>query len=94
MCFRPSLTSVVERNIKEENELFQWRTELVAIFKGRKEPLSSAEVRCGIIGFALREVSAGATKILTKQFDSYKTKNWCRVSLLLSTRTDATLDPF
>lgn len=67
MCFRPSLTSVVERNIKEENELFQWRTELVAIFKGRKEPLSSAEVGCGIIGFALREVSAGATKILTKQ---------------------------
>lgn len=88
MCFRPSLTSVVERIIKEEIELFQWRTELVAIFKGRKEPLSSAEVRCGIIGFALREVSAGATKILTKQ------KNSCRVSLLLSTRTDATLDPF
>ena len=53
MCFRPSLTSVGERNIKEENELFRWRTELVTFFKGRKEPLSSAEVRWGVIGFLL-----------------------------------------
>lgn len=60
MCFRPSLTSVRERNIKEENELFRWRTELVTFFKGRKEPLSSAEVRWGVIGFLLHEVSAGA----------------------------------
>ena len=60
MCFRPSLTSVGERNIKEENKLFRWRTELVAFFKGWKEPLSSAEVRWGVIGFALREVGAGA----------------------------------
>ena len=59
MCFRPSLTSVGERNIKEENELFRWRTELVTFFKGRKEPLSSAEVRWGVIGFLLHEVSAG-----------------------------------
>lgn len=60
MCFRSSLTSVVERNIREENERFRWRTELVTFFKGRKEPFSSAEVRWGIIGFALREVGAGA----------------------------------
>lgn len=60
MCFRPSLTSVLERNIKEENELFRWRTELVAFFKGRKGPLSSGEVRWGVIGYPLHEVSAGA----------------------------------
>ena len=60
MCFRPSLTSVVERNIKEENELFQWRTELFAFLKGRKEPLSSGVVRWDVIGFPLREVSVGA----------------------------------
>lgn len=60
MCFRPSLTSVGERNIKEENELFRSRTELVTFFKGRKEPLSSAEVPWDVIGFLLHEVSAGA----------------------------------
>ena len=60
MCLRPSLTSVGERNIKEESELFRRRTELVTFFKGWKEPLSSAEVRWGVIGFLLYEVSAGA----------------------------------
>lgn len=74
MCFRPSLTSVRERNIKEENELFRWRTELVTFFKGKKEPLSSAEVRWGVIGFLLHEVSAGA-----KPKDAYKAKNSCRL---------------
>lgn len=59
MCFQPSLTSVLETNIQEENERCQWCTELVAFLKERKEPLS-AEVRWDVIGFSLREVSAGA----------------------------------
>ena len=60
LCVSDLLTSVGERNIKEESELFRWRTELVTFFKGWKEPLSSAEVRWGVIGFLLHEVSAGA----------------------------------